>query len=386
MKILQINPFFYPVMGGLERVIYFLSKELIKIGHEVHICTSDINLLNNERLIKYEKLEDMFIHRVPSFLFLNRSLEIPKNIFFLKKNKLKEFDVVHIHHHKSLFNISALFSAYFSSVPSAVGLMAVHTFSEHPNPFIRSLGPYYESHNLFLIKKMANKILLKSKRDLTEICKTGGFKNIEFLEDGIPDYYFKTYDGDAFRDKYEIISENIVLFIGRFHKFKGPQILIESSPLILKNFPDTAFIFIGPEHGFMSFLKKRITELNLQNKIRLLGLVSEEDKLRALSSCDMVVVPSLYDLVEVYSLVVSEAWAQGKPVIVSNIGELPFRVKNCTNGLVVPPNNPIRLAKAIKLLLGDKNYGLKLGEEGRNSLYTWQDIAKKAERIYKRMC
>lgn len=385
MKILQVNTYFYPVMGGLERVVYFLSNELVKLGHEVHIYTTDINLLEDRKLKTYEEIDDLFIHRVPSVLFLH-SLEIPNPIHLSKNLKFSDFDVVHIHYHTSLFNIAVLFQAYLASVPSAVGLMAVNYFSSHPNPIFKTLGTVYESINLALIKRMSKKILVKSKRDLYRVLETGGIENIEFLEDGIPNYSFQTYDDEIFRQKYGVTSENIVLFVGRMHEYKGPQVLIESSPLVLKDYPDTTFIFMGPDQGMMSFLKKRIRYMKLGDKVKLPGLVSEEDKLRALSSCDMVVVPSLYDLVEVYSLVVSEAWAQSKPVIVSNIGELPYRVKNGSNGLIVPPNNRVKLANAIKLLLGDKDYGLKLGREGRKSIHTWQNIAKKAERIYMRIC
>lgn len=372
-------------MGGLERVVYFLSKGLVKLGHEVHICTTDISLLEDRKLNNYEKLDGLLIHRVPSFLFYN-SLELHNPCCLLKFLRFSEFDVVHIHDHISLFNISALLSAYFTTVPSAVGLMAVNSYLEHPNPVIKSLGTSYESLNLALIGRMAERILVKSKRDYYRVNKRRGFENVEFLEDGIPDYYFQNYEGERFRQKFEVHSENIVLFIGRMHEFKGPQVLVESSPIVLKDYPDTNFILIGPDHGMMRNLKKMISTMNLGDKIRLLGLISEDDKLEALSSCDVVVVPSCYDLVEVYSLVVSEAWAQGKPVIVSNVGELPYRVQNGINGLIVPPKDHVKLAKAIKTLLGDKKFGLKLGQKGRKSVHTWHSIAKKAERIYIQMC
>jgi len=372
-------------MGGLERVIYFLSKELLKLGHDVHILTTNIDLLEGKRLRKYEEIEKLIIHRVPSFLFYP-SLEMPNPIYLSKTIKFSEFDVVHIHDHISIFNIAALFSAHLSSVPTVVGLMAVNSFLGHPNPIIKTLGTSYESLNLALIKRMAKRILVKSKKDFHMVSKRRGFENVDFLEDGIPDHYFQNYDDEYFKLKYGITSENIVLFIGRMHEFKGPQVLVESSPIVLNYLPNTTFIFIGPDHGMMSYIKKKISAMNLGDKIKLLGLISEEDKLGALSSCDVVVVPSSYDLVEVYSLVVSEAWAQGKPVIVSNIGELPYRVKNGTNGLIVPPNNHLKLAKEIITLLRDKDYGLKLGREGRKSLHTWGSIAKNAEKIYNQMC
>ena len=71
---------------------------------------------------------------------------------------------------------------------------------------------------------------------------------------------------------------------------------------------------------------------------------------------DLIVIPSLSDIVEAYSLVASEAWARGKWVIASNVGALKYRVKDGVNGYLCRPGDPIDLAD--KILKSPKNSGV----------------------------
>ena len=91
---------------------------------------------------------------------------------------------------------------------------------------------------------------------------------------------------------------------------------------------------------------------------------------QALSTFDMPVIPSLYDYVEVFSLVTSEAWARRKPVIASKVGELKFRVKHGINGLLIEPGNPKTLAKALQTIIE------KPLKPKNMILLTWSQIAR----------
>jgi glycosyltransferase involved in cell wall biosynthesis len=55
-----------------------------------------------------------------------------------------------------------------------------------------------------------------------------------------------------------------------------------------------------------------------------------------------------------------------------------------TNGILVPPKNPQKLAEAITTLLNDENLKTKLGTEARKNILTWSEIATKITSIYKR--
>jgi glycosyltransferase involved in cell wall biosynthesis len=95
--------------------------------------------------------------------------------------------------------------------------------------------------------------------------------------------------------------------------------------------------------------------LNLADKVRVkertyfIGYLDEAYKIQAIDSAVAVINSSISDHVEVYSLVISEAWLRGKPVIVSNVGEMAYRVKHKVNGILVDPSNPKLLAEAMTL-------------------------------------
>jgi glycosyltransferase involved in cell wall biosynthesis len=112
------------------------------------------------------------------------------------------------------------------------------------------------------------------------------------------------------------------------------------------------------------------------------GFVSEEVKISALDASTAIVLPSISNYVEVFSLAVTEAWARGKPVVASAVGEIPYRVRHMVNGLLVPPRNPKALADAILQLIRDRKLGERLGAEGRERVTTWGKVINELLKFY----
>jgi len=83
-------------------------------------------------------------------------------------------------------------------------------------------------------------------------------------------------------------------------------------------------------------------------------------------------------------MVISEAWARGKPIVASSVGGIPYRVKHMINGILVPPRNPKALAEAILKLLEDRTLAEKMGLEGKKKLKTWSEIASMLVNLYER--
>ena len=224
---------------------------------------------------------------------------------------------------------------------------------------------------------------MKSIRDL-EILKKAYGVNAEYLPDGVPEYFFtaKKAKPDKFREKFGIEQENILLFIGRIHKLKGPHILIKALKYIDE---DVAAVFIGPDDGYLKETLKLAEKIGVRDRVYVLGFVDETTKLQAIDSSKALVLPSIADHVEVYSIVTSEAWARGKPVIASSIGELPYRIRNYVNGMLFDPSNPKKLAEAILKLLHNDELARKMGKNGRKSVFPWREIATRSIQLYKQI-
>jgi glycosyltransferase involved in cell wall biosynthesis len=105
-------------------------------------------------------------------------------------------------------------------------------------------------------------------------------------------------------------------------------------------------------------------------------------KISAIDASTALVLPSISNYVEAFSLAITEAWARGKPVVASTVGEIPYRVRHMVNGLLVPPRNPKALADAILQLIRDRKLGERLGAEGKESVTTWDKVINELLKLY----
>jgi len=373
MNIVHVHHTFYPVLGGLERVVQRLAEEQARLGHEVHVITSTYGAYDKPR---EELLNSIYIHRIKAWklgyldTMLPKEKEIPKEV-------LKQADVVHIHSQNSLFNVRIAERAKYYGTKVVVCFMAVDALLTHPNPLKRVLSFQYQKALTRKALTIADLKLVKSLRD-QQVLKRRYSVNPVYIPDGIDEEYLKKpKDPNKFRRRFHIREdERVYLYIGRLHSAKGPQVLIKAASFLYRNAKKFRVVLVGP--GPKGWLMKLAKKLGIEQHVVITGPVTEDLKISAIDASTCVVVPSLYDYVEVFSLVTSEAWARGKPVIASAVGELPYRIKYGENGLLVPPNDPKALTKA---LIEVERCNLK---PSGVKLRTWREVTRKLCSLYER--
>ena len=122
-------------------------------------------------------------------------------------------------------------------------------------------------------------------------------------------------DAGRIKEKYGIHPlAPVVLFCGRMSIQKGPDLLVEAIPHVLRNRPDVCFIFIG-EGGMRSECEQKARYLGVADSCRFLGYTSSADKQMLINACDMMCVPSRN---EPFGVVVLEAWDACKPVVATD--------------------------------------------------------------------
>ncbi len=368
MIVTHVYRSYYPAIGGLERVVQRVAEEQAKLGHEVHVVTTTQGAGDRP---KEEILNGVHVHRIGSLRLFYPELTLPTE---LPVDLLKRSDVVHIHSQNELLGARVASISRDLGTRIATSFMAVDSLKSHPNLIKRLLGCMVQSKLTEKFIKLSDMILVKSFRDLN-ILETEYNVNAIYVPDGIDrEYLTKARDPEHFRSSYDIPWNDYVLYIGRLHPAKGPQVLIRSLYYILKEKDrGIGVVIIGP--GDQKWLKKLASRLGVEDHVMLTGRVDEETKISAIDGSLCVVIPSLYDYVEVFSLVLSEAWARRKPAIASAIGELPYRIKDGVNGLLIPPNKPKALADAIIKI---KTLDLKV----ENDLMTWDSIAGELCELY----
>jgi glycosyltransferase involved in cell wall biosynthesis len=266
-------------------------------------------------------------------------------------------------------------------VKTVMHFMAVDALHDHPNPLIRTLGPLYSRWILKKAIQLSDVKLVRSLRDHELLERKYGIRAI-YIPDGVPRWFISyRYSGRMFRERYNLDGD-FILYVGRLHPLKGVDVLIRAMPYVRKHV-DLKLVVIGP--GDQRPYRELAEKLGVKDHIVFLGYVDEETKIGAIDGSLGVVIPSVSSYVEVYPMAISEAWARGKPVIATSVGGIPYRVRHLVNGLLVPPRDPKSLAEAVITLANDKTLSTRLGNIGKSSIMTWDEIANKITEIYERV-
>jgi glycosyltransferase involved in cell wall biosynthesis len=374
MRILQVIPYFTPKRGGDVNVCYNLSKQLVNRGHEVTIIATDFEFdegyaksLVNVRIIPFKVTV-----RIGLFLI---SLSMKK---WLKK-EIKNYDVIHLHNLQSYQNNVVYHYARKYGIPY---VLQAHGLA--PRMMKRSmLKKLYNWVWGYSILKTASKAFALTKMELDEHKEMGvGEDRIEIVPNGIDlsEYEAPPRRGE-FRKKYGIKDdEKIVLYLGRIHKIKGIDLLVNAFAEIVEELDNIKLIIVGPDYGFLSILKRQIEGLKIGNKILFTGPIYGRDKLEAYVDADVYVLPSVY---EAFPTTVLEAWACGTPVIITDRCGIADIVDGRA-GCVVEYDKD-QMQNAIIKILSDEELRRGFREEGRKLVkneFGWEGVVLDIEKIY----
>src|SRR5438445_7383068 len=134
--------------------------------------------------------------------------------------------------------------------------------------------------------------------------------------------------------------------IGMIRPDKGQLILVEAAHLILAEHPDARFVIVGQGTGLLKRginVRNAIDRAGLAEKIIMTGY--RWDTPNVYAACDMVVIASLHT--EASPIVLREAFASGRPVIATKVGDIPEILRDRANSLLIEPGDTQALAAAI---------------------------------------
>jgi len=371
MKVAIVAPYFHPVKGGRERTVYYIAKGLRERGHKVIVITGN-------RTTEGKEIED-FPENYPFEVLRIRTLHLafraeiptenPKKILKV----LSDVDVVNIVSTDTFFTFQILLLAKILRKPVFVTVFTPFALLKHPKKILRPFMLIFEIISI-LAMKMASVVQVKNEFDL-EIAKKFT-RNVVLIPDGIPGEFINARPKVNFREVYGLQDKKIILFVNRIHPLKGPQILISAMPEILKTFPNAVAVLIGPDTAnYTAELRKLAEELGISESVMFLGFVDEEMKIAAYDAADVVVIPSVGEFTEAFSIVLSEAWARGKTVVVSESRALRSRVKG--HGYIFRGYDAKNLAKAVKEALKSPKDAPKV--------HSWDEVVEMMEKVYNKL-
>ena len=174
-----------------------------------------------------------------------------------------------------------------------------------------------------------------------------------------------------------------LLYVGRFDPKKGIPYLIQALDLLLSWGLSFRCIIVGSGSEEKK-VRHAITSLHLEDKVTLVGAITQDELPKYYAGADIFVLPSIVlsgGNQEGLPRVVMEAMASELPVVTTHVPGMDELVDDQLNGLLVPQADSVALAKAIARLFRDPTLRQSLGRNGRLKVLAKFDTGKNASRI-----
>jgi len=393
VRILQVIPYFYPAWsyGGTPRVAYELSRHLVKMGQDVWVFATDV--LDQKRRIQGEAGKGKKIEKeiegikVAYFPNVSNWLAVKHKFFYSPglgkylKSLEQTFDIVHMHEYRTMLNISLTSFVKQRNIPFVL--------SAHGSlpPFMRK-NLTKKAFDILFGKKIltsANRLLALSEGEKKQYQSMGASPNkVEILHNGIDLKAFENLPpSGSFKRKYRLIDKKIILFLGRLNRIKGLDFLLKSFALLSQKQKDAHLVIAGADDGYGVELKRLVKKLTLKEKVFLLSLLEETEKLTALRDAELLVYPSQY---EIFGLVPFEALMCGTPVILSSVCGCAEILGKAGAAITISYGDIQEFVKRMEELLENKQLGDTMIQKGQKIIHqklSWDYIAERTLHVYK---
>lgn len=366
MKILRIAPDIYPyTVGGFGIHIHEMSKEQVRLGHDVTVYTASENVES-----EYQADAGYFVQNFKPLIKILGNSITPSMLFALIR-KQSNYDVIHAHSH--LFfstNLSAV-ARQFGSTPLVI---TNHGLNSQTAP--ECFQKFYTATGAHLTFAAADKILCYTEIEKKELINLGiKPEKIAVIHNGINTDLFVPAKESCFYKKR-------LLWVGRYAKGKGLDYLIDAFSILKITHPDATLTLVGkgPEKNYIT---QKISDLNLQSSITMKDFVPNSEIVGMYQNSSIFVLPSLEEGVP---RTILEAMSCGIPVVCSRLPQLVDIVVG--GGLLVPVKDSKALADTISKVLSDSSLAEKFRKNGRRKVvenYSWKDTVKKTVQIYKEL-
>ncbi|MBC8065065.1 MAG: glycosyltransferase [Chlorobia bacterium] len=185
---------------------------------------------------------------------------------------------------------------------------------------------------------------------------------------------------EAFLERHsELKGKRIILFLSRIHPKKGCDNLLEAFALVCSSEPSLHLVIAGPDQlGLRSELEGLADTLGIKNRITWTGMLSGDMKWGAYHASECFILPSHQ---ENFGIVVAEALACGKPVLVSNKVNIWREIESDISGLVAEDTKDATadmLTKWNELSVAEKG---KMAKSARSCFENRFEIAASAQSL-----
>jgi glycosyltransferase involved in cell wall biosynthesis len=403
MKVLLLCYRGSPFCGGLGIYIYYLSRELARLGVDVDVMFGPPHPDPLDQWATVHEIENLNIWMVKTKKFGYPRLKRMYSIWNFVDYILTRF---HIFPEMETFSMRAFFTIRkllkkkrYDLIHDVNGLgwgllfmkgFGIPVISTVHHPLTRDRdadlmmdGTFWDklttvlfyplNMQRFVIKRL-DRIITSSREGIDELKRAFGLSSdkISVVYNGM--------DVEQFRNTGEKRDERTILFVGNTedHK-KGILFLLEALALLPEDIRLT-IVDEGPP------LKKNaaglVEKIGVQKRVKFTGKVDQKTLVSLYSKASLLVMSSLY---EGFGLPAAEAMSCETPVVVTRAGALP-EVVDSSCGILVEPGNSRALRDAITSLLNDRESRSRMGKNGRKKAvenFSWPVAAMNTLDVYK---
>jgi len=247
--------------------------------------------------------------------------------------------------------------------------------TEHSSNFEHTMRHFMRRKLINLVARNASQVIGVSEYLSKSINKYYPKLSINIIANPVDTERFSSIPMDDL-DK----TKKHILHISSLNQNKGVDYLVLAAKQLKHKRDDFTINIIGGEHVYL--IKKyqdHVNSLNLNATIKILGRKCHDYIPDYLRNCDFFVLPSLR---ESFGVVLIEAMACGKPLVVTNCGG-PTEIVNEKIGIIVPPGNVEELVAAINFMLDNfQKYDPVYIAQCARKKYSYREVGAAINRVY----
>ena len=375
MKVLQVGKF-YPIRGGVEKVMWDLTAHLPDAGVA---CDMLCAILPGEEPDPQDapyaaRTSGELVFTLPGggrvFCVKARAKKAatmlsPAMLRWLRSHA-HEYDLIHIHHPDPMAALALRLSGFR-------GRVVLHWHSDILSQ--KALMTLYRPLQAWLIRRAdrivgTTPVYVRQSPWLQDCQKKCTFVPIGI--DPLPDA-----DAASVRDRYP--SRVMVLSVGRLVPYKGYAHLVDAAALL----PDDWKVVIGGTGPLEGALRDRIRERGVEGKVLLAGYLSPEELPAYFRACDVFVLSSVMKT-EAFGIVQLEAFSCGKPVVATKVpgSGMAWVNEDGVCGRNVEPGDAQALAAALQEVAAHRDEWGRGARQRYEALFTKELMIEKIKKLY----
>lgn len=394
--------------GGQGIYIYYLSRELQRLGHDVHVMSGPPypqvpEGVKLHRLAGHSVLVSRYGHSngfgpihspIDLYEFAATCMGVYAEPFtfsmraYYKIRKLAQnvkFDVIHDNQclGYGLSMMKRLNIPLVATIHHPISIDRAADFTQARSRIERWRRRWFYSFYVPMqsfVGRRVDKVVTVSECSVREIERLMGIpaSRVRVVYNGVDTTLFRSQDGGR-------KEPNSLIFVGNTEDRKKGIIHLLQAVSLIKGERHVKLTIVDGGAPETTYAPALVREYGLDDRVTIVRRLSGEELVRRYSLAEIAVVPSMF---EGFGFPAVEAMACQLPVIATNAGALPELVSNGETGILVDPGDVPALASAIRRLLDDVELRRRMGHASRETAerrFSWQEATRQIVETYQEL-